>query len=137
MFRLLTLALLLAVPAAAQEVRLTPEIPFVEMEIDGRFVFIEREQDNSAVVDPSFARVARPEVFRKLQEPVKLPASVVEAAFLKANPGWRANMITITCREGRIQEARLCLSKDLNPVPCGRDVAADCRLDDALLAPVR
>jgi ribonuclease T2 len=84
----------------------------------------------------AYARVTRPEVFRKLSKPVKLPASVVEEAFLKANPGWEADMLTITCRAGRIQEARLCLSRDLTPVPCGREVIRDCQMKDALLAPI-
>ncbi|WP_288944009.1 ribonuclease T2 [uncultured Roseovarius sp.] len=84
----------------------------------------------------AYESVNRPEVFRKLKDPVKLPASVVEEAFLKANPGWERDMLTITCREGRIQEARLCLSKDLKPVPCGRDTARDCTMKDALFAPI-
>lgn len=85
----------------------------------------------------AYDRVVRPEVFRKLKDPVKLPAKVVEDAFLKANPDWEPDMLTITCREGRIQEARLCLSKDLEPVPCGRDAVRDCRMTNALFAPVR
>ncbi|MEO0752364.1 MAG: ribonuclease T2 [Pseudomonadota bacterium] len=84
----------------------------------------------------AYARVTRPDVFRKLTKPVKLPASVVEDAFLKDNPGWTRDMLTITCREGRIQEARLCLSKSLDPVPCGRDVIRDCTLSDALFDPI-
>lgn len=85
----------------------------------------------------AYDSVARPAVFRKLQKPVKLPATVVEEAFLKANPGLEPDMITVTCKSGRIQEARLCLSKDLAPVPCGRDVVRDCSLNDALLDPIR
>ncbi|WP_306152689.1 ribonuclease T2 [Roseovarius sp. MMSF_3281] len=85
----------------------------------------------------AFENVTRPEVFRNLRDPVKLPAAVVEQAFLKANPGLEPDMVTITCREGRIQEARLCLSKTLTPVPCGRDTVHDCRMKDALFAPIR
>ena len=90
-----------------------------------------------ALAREAYEAVTRPEVFRKLRDPVKLPASVVEEAFLKANPGLEPDMLTITCREGRIQEARLCLSKTLTPVPCGRDTVRDCRLKDALFAPIR
>ncbi len=90
-----------------------------------------------ALAREAYRRVNRPEVFRKLKVPVKLPASVVEAAFLKANPNWEPDMITITCRDARIQEARLCLSKNLDPVPCGQDVVRDCRMKDALFDPVR
>lgn len=93
--------------------------------------------DYYALSREAYGRITRPEVFRKLKEPVKLPASVVEDAFLKANPGLKPDMLTITCRDGHIQEARVCLSKDLSPVPCGRDVIRDCRLDDALFEPIR
>ncbi|UXX84627.1 ribonuclease T2 [Roseovarius pelagicus] len=90
-----------------------------------------------ALAREAYDRVNRPAVFRKLTQPVKLPASVVEEAFLKANPGWERDMLTITCRNGRIQEARLCLSKSLDPVPCGRDVIRDCTATDALFDPIR
>lgn len=85
----------------------------------------------------AYESVTRPEVFRKLDRAVKLPASVVEDAFVNANPGLERDMITITCRDGHIQEARVCLSLDLDPVPCGRDVIRDCSMKDALFTPVR
>ncbi|WP_281968576.1 ribonuclease T2 [Roseovarius nanhaiticus] len=90
-----------------------------------------------ALTREAWGRIARPEVFQQLTRPVKLPARVVEEAFLKENPGLDPDMLTITCRNGRIAEARLCLSRDLNPVPCGQDVVRDCRLENALLDPVR
>ncbi len=85
----------------------------------------------------AYEAVNRPEVFRKLDDPVKLPASVVEAAFLQANRGWSADMVTITCKSGRIQEARICLTKDLEPRICGPDVVRDCTMSDALFDPIR
>lgn len=85
----------------------------------------------------AYGRVNRPEVLRKLQDPVKLPADVVEEAFLQANPGWSRDMVTITCKSGYIQEARVCFTRDLEPRPCGRDAVRDCTLSDALLEPVR
>jgi len=90
-----------------------------------------------ALAREAFESVNRPVVFRKLSDPVKLPASVVEEAFLKANPKWGPDMVTITCRDGRIEEARLCVSKDLSPVPCGQDVIRDCTLPAALFDPIR
>lgn len=92
--------------------------------------------DYYALARAAFARVNRPDVFRKLRTSVRLPASVVEAAFLKANPGWTPDMLTITCRGGYIEEARLCLSRTLRPVPCGRYVVRDCALDRAILDPI-
>ncbi|MBP0483835.1 ribonuclease T2 family protein [Sagittula salina] len=85
----------------------------------------------------AYSSIARPEVFRKLDSAVKLPAAVVEEAFMKANPALERDMITVTCKSGYIQEVRICLSRDLSPVPCGRDTVRDCRMKDALFEPIR
>jgi len=94
-------------------------------------------QDYFALSRHAYENVVLPVVFRRLERAVKLPASVVEDAFLKANPEWEPDMLTITCKDGYIQEARLCLSRDLKPVPCGQDVVRDCRMRDAVFMPVR
>lgn len=85
----------------------------------------------------AYGRITRPEAFRKLDKTVTLPASLVEKAFIKANPQLEPDMITITCEDGHIQEVRICLSKDLDPVPCGRDVLRDCKMTDARFEPIR
>ncbi len=85
----------------------------------------------------AYGSVMRPAVFRKIRSDIKLPASVVEEAFLKANPKMERDGVTVTCKSGYIQEVRICLSKDLNPVPCGQDVVKDCTLKDALFTPLR
>ncbi|MBD3664730.1 ribonuclease T2 family protein [Sulfitobacter aestuariivivens] len=84
----------------------------------------------------AYAQINRPEIFRKLQRSVRLPASVVEEAFLQSNPNLEADGITITCRDGDIQEARICLSRNLQPVPCGQDVVRDCKMRDARFQPI-
>ncbi len=93
--------------------------------------------DYYALSRRAYESIQRPAVFRKLQNPVKLPAKIVEEAFLEANPGLEPDMITVTCQRGYIQEARICLSKELQPVPCGRDTVRDCKMTDALFDPVR
>ena len=67
-----------------------------------------------------------------LERDVKLPASVVEQAFLEENEALVADGITITCKSGRIQEARICLTRGLEPRECGADVVRDCTMSDAL-----
>ncbi|WP_411352163.1 ribonuclease T2 family protein [Leisingera aquaemixtae] len=94
-------------------------------------------RDYYGAMRAAYAAVTRPAVFRKLDKPVSLPASVVEDAFLKENPSLSRDSLTITCRDGAIQEARICLSKTLAPVPCGRDAIKDCTLKNARFAPVR
>ena len=81
----------------------------------------------------AFQSVRIPDVFRDLTTDVELPASVVEEAFIEANPGMIADGITITCDEERIDEVRICLTKDLQPRECGNDVRRDCRMLDALM----
>ncbi|WP_299784704.1 ribonuclease T2 [uncultured Marivita sp.] len=93
--------------------------------------------DYYAVSREAYGTINRPEIFRQLDKAIKLPAAVVEEAFLKANPQLDPDMITITCKQGRIQEARICLSRSLEPVTCGRDVVRDCTATDALFAPIR
>ncbi len=85
----------------------------------------------------AYAKVNRPPVFRKLTRTVKLPASVVEEAFLMANPDMEPDGVTVTCKAAQIQEVRICLSRSLNPVPCGQDVVRDCKKKDALFAPLQ
>lgn len=85
----------------------------------------------------AYTNITMPEVFQKLDREVKLPARVVEEAFLEANPGLRADMVTVTCRRDDIQEVRICLTKDLEPRSCGRDVSRDCRLNNATMTPLR
>lgn len=93
--------------------------------------------DYYAVSREAYAGVTRPEVFRKLEKPVRLPASVVEEAFLQSNPDLEAKGITITCKAGHIQETRICLTRDLSPRTCGADVLLDCASPSALFTPVR
>lgn len=83
------------------------------------------------------AAVVRPPAIRSLGREVTLPAHVVEAAFLEVNPSLVADGVTVTCRAGRIQEVRICLTKDLSPRACGADVVRDCDLGRALLSPIR
>lgn len=90
-----------------------------------------------ALARRAFDAVVRPPVFAALDRDVRLPAEVVEQAFLEANPALSPDMITITCRDGRIQEARVCLSRTLVPRMCGPDMRRDCALPSALMDGVR
>jgi len=96
--------------------------------------------DGASYLDLSrtaYNTIKRPPVFRKLDKTVRVPASVIEEAFIKANPTLDPDMITVTCKNDWVQEVRVCLSKSLEPVPCGRDVIKDCSLTRAILPPIR
>lgn len=93
--------------------------------------------DYFATSREAYGQIVQPTVLNPLDELVLVPASVIEEAFIKANPQFQRDMITITRKQGYIQEARVCLSKRLEPVPCGRDVIRDCTLTNALFPPSR
>ena len=93
--------------------------------------------DYYALARLAYERVNRPDVFRRLDRDVRLPASLIEEAFLQSNPNLKPDMITITCKAGAIQEARLCLTRELEPRVCGADVIRDCTMQSALFEAIR
>lgn len=65
-----------------------------------------------------------------LPEPAdgRASAAAIEAAFLKANPALTPDGVIVTCGRGQLQEVRVCLTAELAPRACGRDVLEDaCR----------
>ena len=94
-------------------------------------------RDYFALSRLAYERVTRPDLLRNLGREVRLPAEVIEEAFLEENPDLRDETTTVTCRDGRVQEIRICLTRDLDPRECGRDVARDCSLQEAIFAPMR
>lgn len=94
-------------------------------------------QDYYALSRIAYGSITRPDVFRRLQSSVTLPATVIEDAFLEANPDLSADQITITCKDSYIQEARVCLTRDLEYRDCGRDVIRDCSMSNAKFDPIR
>ena len=74
----------------------------------------------------AFEMIEMPEILRQIPREMSLRPSVVEAAFLEVNPDMIADGITMTCKAGMIQEARICLTKDLELRECGADARNDC-----------
>ena len=85
----------------------------------------------------AYEKVTRPAVLRQLDRSVTLPATLIEEAFLESNDNLSADQITITCKQGYIQEARICLTRDLEYRICGNDVRRDCSMDNAQFDPIR
>ncbi len=94
-------------------------------------------QDYYLTLRKSYASVTIPPIFAQISKDLKVPASVIESAFLESNPQLSRDEITVTCKSGMIQEVRICLSKDLAPRRCGDDTIRDCTLQDAELDAVR
>jgi ribonuclease T2 len=86
-----------------------------------------------ATLRRAHAGVTMPAVFDHISRDLQLDPQVIEDAFLEVNPGLTDAMMTVTCKADRIQELRLCLTRDLAPRDCAPDVARDCTLPSALL----
>lgn len=85
----------------------------------------------------AYRHTVRPPIFRKLPGTVRVRPDVIERAFLETNPPMQADGLTVECRDGRIAEVRICLTKDLEYRACAPDIRQDCRLKAATMAPVR
>lgn len=67
---------------------------------------------------------------RRLYGALRLPAladgrataAEVEAQVLAANPGLSPDAVIVTCGDGRVEEVRVCLTRDFAPRACGADV---------------
>lgn len=59
-----------------------------------------------------------PDLFARLDRPLRVAPAVIEAAFLAENPGLTEEMLVTTCRREMLVELRLCLTRDLEPRPC-------------------
>jgi ribonuclease T2 len=82
-------------------------------------------------------RIAIPAVFDDLSRDISLPPSVVEDAFIEANPDLSRNAVTVTCQGKALQEVRICLTRDLEPRDCAPDIRRDCSRPDVLMEKVR
>lgn len=85
----------------------------------------------------AYGAVTRPEVLRRIKGTLRVDPAVIESAFLEANAGMEPDQITITCKSGRIQEARICLTRELGLRDCGADVVRDCTLPGAQISGIR
>ncbi|WP_380054584.1 ribonuclease T [Falsihalocynthiibacter sp. SS001] len=94
-------------------------------------------EDYFATARQAFESVQKPAVLRKVSTPLAIPPIVIEAAFIEANPHLQPDGITITCKANHIQEARICLTKLLEPRECGADVRRDCTAPSPLFTPIR
>lgn len=84
----------------------------------------------------AYGQVVKPAVLDAIDAPVRMPAEVVEEAFLRDNPDLTDAGLTVTCKNGHVQEVRICLTRDLAPRDCAADIRRDCEITDALLLPI-
>ena len=82
------------------------------------------------------ASVATPPAFAAPDRTYLVTAADVRNHFLAANKRLKADQMAVVCRDGRMQDVRICLAKDGSPRTCGRDVRDRCE-GQARMPPAR
>ncbi len=73
-------------------------------------------------------KVAIPDPLTTVSRDAETTSGSVERAFAAVNPGLRADMMSVTCRRGALQEVRVCMTRDLSGFrPCPEVDRAACR----------
>ena len=81
-------------------------------------------------------QVTIPPSFTAPSEPQSLAPLDIARAFIAANPRLRPGMLGVTCKDGVLQEVRICLSKDLRDFhACPEVVRQGCRLPEISVPP--
>ncbi len=83
------------------------------------------------------AVVKIPPQYIDLRSPLTVTPDEVEDAFIKANPGLTRDGIAVTCGGRRLDEVRICLSRDLQFQDCAETNRRSCRRDRLVMPPVR
>ena len=94
-----------------------------------------------ALAREAWEKVQRPDVLRRVRTPMRVAPAAIEQAFIEANPqlqpGLQPGGVTVTCKDRKFREVRICLTKSLSPRPCTGEVARDCSIGDPLFQPMR
>ncbi|MBL8632184.1 MAG: ribonuclease T2 [Myxococcales bacterium] len=88
-------------------------------------------------VESVFAGLVIPEPYRQPTAPVVTSLLDLKQRFLEANPRLLPDSITAQCSGAYLREVRICLRKDLSPMPCSRFVHDACRAPELQLKPLR
>jgi ribonuclease T2 len=75
----------------------------------------------------AFEKVRIPPAFNTLSDGGRVSPDAVEKAFRIANPGLRDAAMAVACRDGRLSEVRLCLTRDLEFRTCRSIDRRGCR----------
>jgi ribonuclease T2 len=78
-----------------------------------------------------------PEAYLEPTTAREVAPAEVEEAFMKANPGLSPAAISMTCDSKRLNEVRICLSKDLQFHDCAELERRSCKRPKVVMPAVR
>jgi len=80
------------------------------------------QRDYFSAAAAAYEAIEVPPAYRTLARDVATTPEDVRAAFLEANPQFRARDVAATCRRGELAEMWFCIDKQLRPRACSDDV---------------
>lgn len=80
-------------------------------------------------------RVTVPPAFQQGAPPAAMTSAQIEAAFAAANPGLAPDMMAVSCEDGKFEEIRICLGKDLSFRACAEVNRKACGASRSLTIP--
>jgi ribonuclease T2 len=83
------------------------------------------------------AQVKIPDAYVELTQALTVTPDEIEEAFVAANPGLSRGAIAVTCDNRRLQEVRICMSKEFGFRDCEETDRRACRRDKLVMPPVR
>ncbi|MEM6661530.1 MAG: ribonuclease T2 [Pseudomonadota bacterium] len=122
--------------AAMQDIMGSPGLAWHQWKKHGRCSGLTPEEYFKLSRD-AYGMIKRPVLLRKVDKRLRVPPGVIEKAFLEANPGLKANQLAVTCKDGFLQEVRVCLTKGLVPRACTPKTERGCRAQSAVFPPMR
>lgn len=95
------------------------------------------QADYFATLRAAREKVAIPPQYTRLDDYLTVSPRELETEFLRANSGMSANGVAVTCDRRYLREVRICVTRELGFRPCPEVDRRDCRLEKAVMPPVR
>lgn len=96
-----------------------------------------RQADYLKTIRNAYQKIMIPPALAHLDKGRSADPASIEKAFLAANPGMSPKGIAVSCASHRLQEIRICLTKDLQFRDCAEVDADACPLKSIDIPPVR
>lgn len=88
-----------------------------------------------ALARKAFESIRIPQKFRAPKDHLLLSPAEVAKEIVKANPGLPEAALSVQCSSNYLSEVRVCMDKDLKPVPCQGQ--RSCKATEVRMPPVR
>ena len=95
------------------------------------------QRDYFANTRQAFERIRLPSDISRGESRLTLSPDEIEGKFIAANPGMSRRGISTSCEGRRLEEVRICLTKDLQFRDCAEVDADGCRASSITLPPAR